>query len=65
MQNQLFEKKSFIIPLCSKFAGLLISLLTTCIFLQAAKVDKIAAGGSHSLIPRTVACGSGIKLNGH
>ena len=53
MQNQLFEKKSFTIPLCLKFAGLLMGLLTSCIFLQAAKVDKIAAGGSHSLILKT------------
>ena len=53
MQNQLFEKKSFTIPLCLKFAGLLMGLFTTCIFLQAAKVDKIAAGGYHSLILKT------------
>ena len=53
MQNELSGKQSYRIPIPFLWAGCLLSLLAGSGILQAAKVDKIAAGGSHSLILKT------------
>ena len=53
MQNELSGKQSYRIPVPFLWAGCLLSFLAVSGILQAAKVDKIAAGGSHSLILKT------------
>jgi alpha-tubulin suppressor-like RCC1 family protein len=53
MPKKFLEKQSFGVPFHFLWAGCLLSLLTTVGIVHAATVDKIAAGGSHSLILKT------------
>lgn len=53
MPKKFLEKQSFGVPFHFLWAGCLLSFLTTVGIVHAATVDKIAAGGSHSLILKT------------